>query len=115
MCVDIVLPTIYSASISSNNVNPTLVRAGQQVRLILIFKKTISNFPTVILGPNTASVARLNSTSFNCTTIVASTFPQGDLVWNVSNFLDDVGNLGLPFSSTTDASNVVVGNIYMDT
>ncbi len=64
------------------------------------------------IAGRTIVAVRVSAQSFTATLIVSNTDVQGLVSWNVSGVADNAGNVGVAFSTSTDASYVIIGESY---
>ena len=114
---DTSLPSMTTVSISSDNGNPSLAKAGNTITLDLICDESVS-VPTVSFysGPNaddingsvTITPDSGNNTTYRATYDVVSNDTDGNITFSVSNFQDANGNTGNAATIVTDSTSVTV-------
>ena len=112
---DTSLPSMTSVSISSDNGNPSLAKAGNTITLDLICDESVS-VPTVsfnsglnpVNGAVTITPNSGNNTTYTATYVVDSNDTDGNVTFSVSNFQDANGNTGNTATIVTDSTSVSV-------
>ena len=114
---DTSLPSMTTVSISSDNGNPSLAKAGNTITLDLICDESVS-VPTVSFysGPNADAINGAvtitpnsgNNTTYTATYVVDSNDTDGNVTFSVSNFQDANGNTGNTATIVTDSTSVSV-------
>ena len=115
---DTTIPTIASASISSNNANSAWAKTGDTITLSTTFSELLrSNFTQTVVGTIAGEAATLNNTCGGTTNCIAYNFSlltdgneaEGIVPFTV-DFQDRAGNVGSQVIATTNASSVTIDN-----
>ncbi|MBB2149928.1 MBG domain-containing protein [Pedobacter gandavensis] len=103
--LDKTTPTLSNVSISSNNANPALAKAGDVVTVAFTASEGIGN-PTVTLFTNTlATVTAQGNNVWTGTYTLGPVDLEGPVNFSIS-YADFAGNAGTAVSTTNDASSV---------
>ncbi|RFU12031.1 hypothetical protein DZD18_14085 [Rhodobacteraceae bacterium W635] len=100
-------PTATTASLASDNADPTLATNNDIVTLDMVFDEPLAGAPTVsILGQ--AVIATGSGTSWTASLLISGATAEGPVGFSISDFEDAAGNTGGPVSATTDGSSITV-------
>jgi hypothetical protein len=97
-------PTLTVATISSNNAKTTLAKTGDIVTLNFTASENLTNLETTIAG-QVVTATNLGSNNYSATYQLTATDGEGIVPFSIQ-FKDEVGNTGIPVSTTTDAKTV---------
>jgi hypothetical protein len=101
--VDAMPPGVLSASISSNNANTVLAKAGDTITVSVSVDEASTAIMTIAGNPTLVSG---ETNSFSATYIVQPTDPQGIVAFTVS--LEDMFGNQATITATTDGSSVTI-------
>jgi len=106
---DTIVPALTTITLTSNNSNSSLAKAGNNVTLFFVANETIGTPTVTILGLTPDSL--VNSAGNNWTAILSinSSHTQGAMTFTI-DYTDLAGNAGNQGNSTTDSSSVTVDN-----
>jgi beta-glucanase (GH16 family) len=99
-------PSLTSVRIASNNADPGLAKAGDRVTVSFTANEPIVT-PTVTIGGLAASTVSGAGTVWQASRILTESDADGAIGFTI-NYVDLASNAGIPVSTTTDASLVIV-------
>ncbi|MES2239547.1 MAG: T9SS type A sorting domain-containing protein [Bacteroidota bacterium] len=97
-------PTLTIATLGSNNAKPAFAKEADVLTLNFEASENINNLEVTIAGHN-ATATNLGSNKYSTTYQLTSTDTEGVVPFSIQ-FTDEVGNIGIPVSTTTDAKTV---------
>ncbi|MDD5148226.1 MAG: HYR domain-containing protein [Candidatus ainarchaeum sp.] len=102
---DGIQPVLTSVSISSNNANASLAKAGDTITVTFTGSEALQALPTGTIDGQTATVALTSGNSYTSKFIMTSAEAEGTIAF-IINFSDTAGNAGTQVTAVTDTSSV---------
>jgi gliding motility-associated-like protein len=103
---DKTIPNLSTVTIASNNLSPSLAKAGDLITLNFTASEAIV-IPTVTIAGTAVTPTNSGGNNWVATQIVSGLTPEGVLAFNIA-FSDFPGNAGTPVTATTNSSTVTV-------
>jgi hypothetical protein len=97
-------PTLTIATISSSNAKPIFAKEADTVTLNFEASESITNLEATIAG-HAVTPTNLGSNKYSATYQLTNTDTEGTIPFTIQ-FKDEVGNVGIPVSTTTDSKTV---------
>lgn len=103
--VDTSIPTLSTATITSDNSTATLAKVGDTVTLTIVASENIQTPTATIAGHSATVVAGSDAQHWTASYQMASGDSEGVIVFSIS-FMDTAGNNGTAVTAVTSGSNV---------
>ncbi|MBB2149931.1 MBG domain-containing protein [Pedobacter gandavensis] len=103
--LDKTTPTLSNVSISSNNPNSALTKAGDVISLTFASSEAVNTPIVTFFGSKTATVSSVGNNLWRATYAAGPTDPEGIVAFNIT-YSDLAGNSGTAVSTTDNATSV---------